>query len=215
MASRRSNRLPSFRHHKASGQGFVEIQGHRHYLGRYELPETRRKYERLIAEWLANGRALPVDPDEITVCEVLARFWTHAEKYYRNPDGTPSRELENFRYALRPVKELYDETPASQFGPRALKAVRDHMAETAAKGRRAPCRTYINKNVRRIKGVFRWAVADELVAPSVYHALSAVAGLKKGRSEARESEPVRPVPLEHVEAVIPHPCRIMFMMPMT
>ncbi len=207
MANRRSDKVPSYRHHKASGQGFVEIQGHRHYLGRHDRPETRRKYERLIAEWLANGRMLPVEPDVITICEVLARFWTHAETYYRTADGTPSRELENLRYALRPLKNLYGDTPAASFGPRALKTVRNHVVTTARNGRRAPCRTYINKNIRRIKGVFRWAVAEELVAPSVYHALLAVAGLKKGRSEARETEPVRPVRSAHIDAVIPHVSR--------
>ncbi len=35
----------------------------------------------------------------------------------------------------------------------------------------------------------------------VLHGLQAVAGLKRGRCDARESEPVRPVPEKHIEAV--------------
>jgi hypothetical protein len=46
-------------------------------------------------------------------------------------------------------------------------------------------------------------VAEELVPPSVYHGLQAVSGLKKGRTEARETCPIRPVAEEHVEAVLP------------
>src|SRR5262249_27321050 len=43
-----------------------------------------------------------------------------------------------------------------------------------------------------------------LVPPSVHHGLKAVAGLRKGRSDARESPPVRPVPDDHVDAIRPH-----------
>jgi integrase len=52
--------------------------------------------------------------------------------------------------------------------------------------------------------VFRWAVEQELLPGHVYHALTAVRGLAKGRTEARESEPVKPVPEEYVHAVRPH-----------
>lgn len=44
----------------------------------------------MVAEWLAEGRQLRVDPEQITVKELLARYWVHAGQYYRNPDGTSS-----------------------------------------------------------------------------------------------------------------------------
>ena len=68
-------------------------------------------------------------------------------------------------------------------------------------------RTSINKHVPRIKLAFRWAVENELLVPSVYQALQAVRGLAKGRTEAVESKPVKPVPLEAVEAIRPHVSR--------
>jgi len=46
------------------------------YLGVFGRPGTEQKYHRLIAEWLANGRRMPVDPDTITVVEIIERFWT-------------------------------------------------------------------------------------------------------------------------------------------
>jgi integrase len=55
-------------------------------------------------------------------------------------------------------------------------------------------RGVINGYVDRIKRVFKWAAAQELVPGGPYHALAAVDPLRKGRSEARETEPVRPVP---------------------
>jgi integrase len=64
-------------------------------------------------------------------------------------------------------------------------------------------RGYINSCVGCIKRMFKWGVENELVPPGVYHGLQAVAGLKKGRSDARESTPIRPVKDEHVDAVLP------------
>jgi integrase len=51
--------------------------------------------------------------------------------------------------------------------------------------------------------MFKWAVAEELVPPSLYHGLQAVPGLKKERTAARETAPVRPVDDANVEAVLP------------
>ena len=51
--------------------------------------------------------------------------------------------------------------------------------------------------------MFKWGVAEELVEPAVYHGLFAVAGLAYGRSDARETEPIKPVADEHVDATLP------------
>jgi integrase len=53
----------------------------------------------------------------------------------------------------------------------------------------------------RIKNIFRWAVSEELIPPAVHQALATAANLKRGRSEARESVKVMPVPGPHVDAV--------------
>jgi hypothetical protein len=62
-ADKRPKRTPKLRHHKGSNQGFVEIDGKRRYLGVYGRASTEQAYHRLIAEWLANGRRLPAEPD--------------------------------------------------------------------------------------------------------------------------------------------------------
>lgn len=59
-----------------------------------------------------------------------------------------------------------------------------------------------NKQVSRIKQMFRWAAANELLPVSVYQALATVPGLARGRNaNVQESEPVTPAPEEHVWAV--------------
>jgi integrase len=52
--------------------------------------------------------------------------------------------------------------------------------------------------------MFKWGTENELVPPSVLQGLEAVSGLQKGRSAARETKPVKPVPLAFVNATLPH-----------
>ncbi|MGA2443407.1 MAG: hypothetical protein ABSH08_20840 [Tepidisphaeraceae bacterium] len=164
------------------------------YLGIFGTSASKAEYSRIIAEWLAAGRRLPTDPQAITIAEVVAAFRRHARVYY----GPASQSPANIDEALRPVVRLYAKTPAVEFGPLRLKAVRESMI---AAGR---VRSNINHHISRIKSVFKWAAENELIPASVFHGLMAVKGLQAGRCGAVESEPVKPVPIEHVEAIIPH-----------
>lgn len=186
--------VPKFRRH-ATGQAFVQLNGRRIYLGRFDRPESREKYHRLIAEWLSNGRCLPHDDDDLTIIELVEQYWQHLLGYYVRPDGSRTSEPGAIRLALRPVRELYGRTPAADFGPRALRAVRHAMIEAGWR------RKSINTQISRVKRMFRWAAEHELLPGSVWHALSAVGGLRRGRSAAKESEPVRPVSAAHIEGI--------------
>ena len=53
--------------------------------------------------------------------------------------------------------------------------------------------------------MFKWAVAEEKVAPEVHLALKAVEGVRRG--QARETEPVKPVADALVDAIKPHVSR--------
>jgi integrase len=134
----------------------------------------------------------------LSIKELILAFWIHAETYYRRDDGTPAAELENLRLALRPLKRLYGTTPARDFGPQALKAVRQQMIDAGL------CRRTINQRIGRIIRLFRFGVENELVPAAVHHALRALTSLRRGRSAARESRAIRPVPRERVEAVRPY-----------
>ena len=186
---------------KSGDLAFVELSGVRHYLGAYGSDESRTEYHRLLAEWEANGRELHVAKDEITVVELSARFLKWAESYYRRADGTATGEAGNFAVVVGPLNRLYGKTPAAEFGPRSLKCVRDELVK------RGLARTSINRAINRLRLMFRWAVEEELLSASVHEALRSVRALRRGRSDATESAPVRPVPRAHVEAVRPHVSR--------
>ena len=63
-------------------------------------------------------------------------------------------------------------------------------------------RNVVNARINRIRRVVKWGVENELVEPSALQALQAVATLKKGRTTARETEAVKPVPDAHIHRVL-------------
>ena len=191
MSGRRKG-IPSYCLHRPSGKAVVRVDGRDHYLGPYDSPESRSEYDRVIAEWLARGRQ-PEFPEaesrvnSLSVNEVLLKFIDYAERYYRDGDQV-SKEVVNYKHALRVVKQLYGNSSADKFGPLALKAIRQHMIDV-----QDLCRKEINKRLGRIKRVFKWAVSEELVLSSVFEGLRSVEGLRVGRTTARDNEPVKPV----------------------
>jgi integrase len=184
------------------------LNGRDIYLGRYGTPECQAAYHRVIAEWVARGRLLQGAVDEttstgtndLTINEMLLAYLQHADTHYLK-NGQPTSEPVNIRLALRPLRELYGDMLAREFGPRRLKAVRQAMVNSGL------CRNEINKRVRHVLRAFKWAVGEELVPPSVHHGLKAVPGLRRGRADVRESKPVKPVPVAFIDAIRPHVSR--------
>jgi integrase len=185
----------------SSGQARVVLRdpaGRRrdYLLGPYGSPESRAEYERVLALLRAGHTPWTDSPDptpDLTVAEVLLRYKRHAEVYYPN-----AKVLENILLALRPARVLFSHLPAAEFSPLKLKAVRTEMIRSGLS------RPVINQRIGVLKRVFRWAVAEELVVPAVYQALQTVTGLAKGRTPAREPEPIRPVPDACVDATLTH-----------
>ncbi len=194
----RHPRTPSYRLHKPTGQAVVTINGRDLYLGRHGSAESRAEYDRLLVEWISSRhRAVSSVPQsDVTINELFVAYHEHAGRYYVK-NGTQTSEVRNIGLALRPARELYGHTLACQFGPLALKAVRQSMIQSGI------CRNEVNKRVRHVIRAFKWAVAEEMIEPAIYQGLQAVAGLRRGRSEARETEPIKPVPETAVAAVRP------------
>jgi integrase len=190
-------RVPTYRHHKPSGQAVVTLGGRDVYLGKFNSASSRAEYNRLIGEWLANAGAISQNHD-LTVVELCAAFMRHAKDYYRRPDGEPTGEAENYGTLVRRLKVIYGRTRVVDFGPLSLKAVRQQLIDAGM------ARNTINQAVNRIRHIFKWGVENELLPSSVLHSLQAVSGLRYGRCGARETEPVKPVPDAFVDAVLPH-----------
>ncbi len=187
-------RVPSYRHHKPSGQAVVTLSGRDLYLGPWKSPDSKREYKRLVAEWLASaGSPWPCRPGcTASVQELAAAYWTHLQRTYA-PTTLPS-----FKRALGALRGLYADVSVEGFGPVQLKTVRDQLV------REGLARTTVNRHVHQVRACFRWGVEEGMVAGGVYHALTAIRGLRRGRTDARETEPVGPVADAVVDATLPH-----------
>src|SRR5262249_19167064 len=130
------------------------------------------------------------DPNGITVAEVVNAYRRHAESYYHNAD-----EPSGIKLAMKPLLRLYGRIAAVELGPLALQTVQQEMV------RLGWCRSFCNQQLGLIKRMFKGVARQELVPAELFHRLTIVGGLFKGRCAARESEPVKPVPVEYVDAI--------------
>lgn len=190
----RIKKKPTYLLHKSSSQARVRVDGKDHYLGEYGSQESKDRYDRIVAEWFAKQG--DTSAFRLTVDDVCLLFQEWASQHYRK-NGEPTSEAYNIRLALRYVVAEAGTMRAQEFGPKTLKAVRQTMIDAGC------VRTSINRMVARIRRMFRWSVAEELIPVTVYQALCTVAGLEAGRSRAIESEPVKPVAQDIVDAIKP------------
>lgn len=197
--------VPAYQLHRGSGQAKVRIRGKDVYLGPHGSEESKRRYEELVRQLLTDREKETLArraqlSTSLSVAELAAAYLRHARAYYVK-NGRPTNEFGNISSALGLVLEKHGAELVTSFGPRALKAIRAEWV--AAK----LVRSSINKRVDRVRRMFAWGVAEELVPVEVLQALKAVKGLAKGRTDAKEGEPVRPVHDAHVEAIRPHVTR--------
>jgi integrase len=191
MPRRRNSRTPKHCRHKRSGHAYVRVGGKQAFLGKYGSDQSLEKYRRLIAELkVADDQSADAGgrnrAGEITIVELISLYYRHAKQYYVR-DGQSTGSAKRLRPVLSLLRSHYGRLLSAKIGPLALKALRQSLVDAGHS------RTYVNMNVERIKQMFKWAVGEELVPPSVYQALGCVAGLRKGRSAARETPPVEAV----------------------
>src|SRR4051812_7688447 len=111
--ARPRKQIPSYRLHKQSGQAVVTIygtDGRRRdlLLGRYGSAESKAEYRRIVAELDTGPEAAAVNCGTgLTVDELVAVFWDHAERHYRDPAGRQTSELHLYSRAVTPLRQLY------------------------------------------------------------------------------------------------------------
>lgn len=199
----RTPKPPTYRRRRGTKGVFyavIRVNGKELSLGRYGSPESYAGFERIVSEWRqaqlkARQAEIPSQTSFLTVADLVARFMAHAEQKYRRADGSPSPEVACFAASFRPLAKHHGHTLVKDFGPLALKAVRQKMLEMDWS------RTEINRRVSRIRMMFKWGESEELIPASTYHALQTVSGLRIG--EAREGQPVLPVPESVLAVTLP------------
>ncbi|MCG3122060.1 MAG: hypothetical protein GIKADHBN_00436 [Phycisphaerales bacterium] len=159
--------------------------------GGWHQPETRsRRVARLTA----------APEHDRSISGLVRAYWAWAKTYY---SGSCAGGV---RLALRVLRECYGSADAAEFGPNALRIVREAMIRGRDDGerpRRPWCRKTVNTRTGHICRMFRWAASRELVSPQIYLALQSLPPLKRGRCAARDHDPIRPAPQDQIDAVRP------------
>jgi integrase len=160
-------------------------------LGPAGSPGAKGRYAEVCAQLSSAGVVLDRRRD-LTVTE-LADWWQgYAARGYR----PTSREPVQFRYPLAELVARHGPEPAASFSPRKLRDLRLHFGTLWA-------RKVVNRQINRLRTVFRCAVEEELVPGTVHAALRAVRPVPPNTPGFRETPPARAVREADVRAALP------------
>lgn len=129
----------------------------------------------MVAEYLASGRSgsFGATSGQITMAMLMRGYLSYAKKYY----GTGlSSEVHRIKLAIKPIKAMYPNHSAVEFGPQQFKAVRQKLIEGGG------ARTTINAHMKRIVRMFKWAASEGTLPASVHDTLKLISSLRRGRT---------------------------------
>jgi integrase len=173
-----------------------------HYLGPWNTHQSRAEYDRVLNEWLARGRQLGQkarngEADGLLMKELILGYRAHIL--------TTAPQLEaSLRMAFKPLRAMYGELPAAEFGPVAFQAVRQKMLEIKGARGQTLCVTTVRKMLGTIKRMIGWGVANEMLPGDALHRLQAVEGIRANQPGIIPPKKVLPVSEADVQAILPH-----------
>ncbi len=145
--------------------------------------------------WERETRRLPTTVLKSESVDELCGGWiAWCETYYRHKDGSQTGEAWGCQNAVRLLREMYGTRPAAELQHADMLAVRDALVRSGI------ARVTVNRYMERIKRLWRWALDEGHITATQKAELSQVQNLKAFRSDAPETEPVRPVDDSAVDA---------------
>lgn len=216
--------VPQLRHHKPSGRAIVTLSDSNtskrrdFYLGEYGTPEAHAAYAELIARWQARGRTLehvkPAPAQARPSAGCVAELCRDYAKHIDAKGGISDKHKDCVKRAIRITRESCGALPVSEFGPLALQDVRKVMLAIrfGENDSRRWTRSVVNRRVRHLIRMFKWAVAHERAPITLPAALACVEPLKPGDFDVPEGRTVKPVPAAHVDDIKDHVSSIVWAM---
>ncbi len=188
-------RTPTYRLHKPSGKAVCTLGGRDHYLGVYGSPESKKIYRRLLSEYLAvDGDIKKTGNQSYSISQLIAAFLRFAKK-------TMARTTRN-----SDIMEGWETESENSTGLQWLRSL-DHCSSRPFWNKmvlESKARSYVNETMKRPVRIFRWGAGEELVPPTIGALLREIEPRKRGRTTAREMEPILPVDDALVERTIPN-----------
>jgi len=193
----------AIRFHAPTGQAIFNYQGKRHYLGAWPnhpgkpREEVQARFKNLVAR-ICLGEDLEAEEPEpnranLTLAVLMDLWLAWATERYLNP-----KTSKNLFSQVRALYTLFRDHPANSIGPLKVQQAQRLMA---SQGR---TRQGINDATGFIRQMFAWGVAQELIEPDQLARLRAMQPLRRGAIDAPEAPPREAVPLEDVQATLPH-----------
>lgn len=176
----------------------VRLNGKDIYLGRWKTKASQQEYDRVIGEWLAGGKSGDGRAEDISVTEVCVDYVSEMKKRYRDASGRPTEEFKTVQRIMKMLRANYGSTKAVDFKALRFKAMRQKFVDKGLS------RYVANKYSRHIIRAFKLASENEKLPADNYLSMKSVEPLQKGRTEARETDPIQPVAIETINATIEH-----------
>ncbi|HVA50166.1 MAG TPA: hypothetical protein VNH11_27620 [Pirellulales bacterium] len=181
------------------------------WADRKGTPEARKKFQdELTRRAAALGPAgpqpapltatltRPASGEPALVSDLILAYWKqHVLEHFRKRGELTSEAL-NIRTSLKYLRRMFGDLPVALFDQVKLKMYRDMLIDE-----RQSCVSTVNERVRQVREMFRWGGENKLVPESVAGALMLVKNLIDGRTRARPSQKVPPVPDDIVDQTLP------------
>ncbi len=130
----------------------------------------------------------------LTVAELCALWGDHCREYYKGERERASSSSVNAPIDVRMFRDLYGNASLQELTHADMLKLRDALVRSGVS------RKTVNQRLWRVKYMISWALDEALVPATVKAELTQVKGLKRGRTPAPESKPVRPVTDAAIEA---------------
>lgn len=196
--------VPTLKQHR-NGSAYCKYRGKFFYFGPWRSPDLTG-YQLFLREVVGvapdgSPTFLQRRPGQHTVADLLAAFIAEKERKYAGSEYADNLKKYRFRWkqAFQPLLAMYGGTLACDFGPKAFRAVRAAMIKDGRS------RTYVNDLAAEIRLAFQWAVTEEIIPPSVFHAIKEVKIVRPGEyGNLPEGRTVTPVSADQVAATLPY-----------
>jgi integrase len=185
----KNRRIPAYQKHP-TGQARVRINGKDYYCGKHGTPESHARYDQLIEEKVLGHL------DEVaakTLTSILAAWWPECKRRYVKGKGKLGGAV-NWQPVIRLLRENFGDLAADQVGPKMVR----HLLELEA-AKRDWSLTYCRDVLSKVKLIYRWAVAEELLDVAAYQRV-VLCSIRHGR----QTTPKPPVADEVVNQTLAH-----------
>ena len=190
-------------------------------LGKNGSAEAAVEYAKLIRAWRSSGyriefneptpeQRLEANPKVGSVAELCLAYGQHLDEQ----GGASTKHIRSIKRGVKIARMTCGWMPVSKFGPKSLKDVRQAMLDIRFgkdKSKRWK-RTTVNRRVRYVVDMVRWAVSEELAPVHLPAALDCVKPLRQGEYGVEDGNPVKAVPEAHVDDIRDHVSSIVWAM---